>query len=420
MEITSKGGGNVFLFLEKLQILHLMNKAKNFFTRFSIGMMKISPEISTYVRELPNAVKLSKYPLTKMDSAKLEGIQYGIPLFEGVKFDDIAFITKQLETLNLFRGCKWGCKHCLKNAMAPKPGRESILFEDLKRFVYGFKQLSERLGFDVLNGNKYLNIIDDSNPIDVPIKGLSREHSVAEGMKLIYEKLGIPTLFVTSGWTDMRNGRYKYSIDAAKRIVNMVRKNPDSVKEVEISINPFLETRNYASRMARTLLTFLDLFKIDKASIIFRHADEEYPAYNKNAASNLYQDIYKELKRHCDFNLESIPQLKPEVVTKFDKSHLIEPSGRGRKFFPIGKNMKLQKELIQDSLEWELMSKEEQREALLNRALKCVDIDGGIYTTKPSNANFVNTPIELTIPTDIKLNYINKDKPNPIFSDIEV
>ena len=153
-----------------------MNKAKNFFTRFSIGMMKISPKISTYVKELPNAVKLSKYPLTKMDSAKLEGIQYGIPLFEGVKFDDIAFITKQLETLNLFRGCKWGCKHCLKNAMAPKPGRESILFEDLKRFVYGFKQLSERLGFDVLNGNKYLNIIDDSNPIDVPIKGLSREH----------------------------------------------------------------------------------------------------------------------------------------------------------------------------------------------------------------------------------------------------
>ena len=66
------------------------------------------------------------------------------------------------------------------------------------------------------------------------------------------------------------------------------------------------------------------------------------------------------------------------------------------------------------------MSKEEQREALLNRALKCIDIDGTVYTTKPSSAEYVNTPIELTIPTDIKLNYINKEKPNPIFSDIEV
>ena len=82
--------------------------------------------------------------------------------------------------------------------------------------------------------------------------------------------------------------------------------------------------------------------------------------------------------------------------------------------------MKLQEELIQDSLDWGVNSKGTQRQILLNNSLKCVDIDGSIYTTKPSNATYVATPIELTIPTDIKLNYINKEKPNPIFSDIEV
>ena len=383
-------------------------------------MMKISSQISAYIGSLPAKTKLSEYPLTKLDSSKIEGIQKGIPVFDGLKMEDIAFITKRLETLNLFRGCKWGCSHCLKNALAPKSGRESILFEDLKRFVYGFKELSERLGFDVLNGNKYLNIVDDSNPIDVPINGLSREHSVAEGMQLIYDKLGIPTLFVTSGWTDRRNGRYKYSTDAAKRIVNMVQKNPDSVKEVQISINPFLETRNYPFRMARTLMTFLDLFKIDKARIIYRHAGEGNKGFDAEAAKEIYARIYEDLKFLADSKLEGVPQLKPEVVTQFDKSHLIEPSGRGRKFFPFGKNMKLQRELIQDSLDWNRMSREEQRESLLNRALKCVDIDGKIYTTKPANAEYVNTPIEMTIPTNIRLNYIDTEKPNPIFSDIEV
>ena len=387
---------------------------------FIHSMTKISPTISHYVKQIPGRIKFSEYPLTKMDSAKMEGIQYGIPLFEGVKMNDIAFITKRLETLNLFRGCKWGCKHCLKNALAPKKGRESILFEDLKRFVYGFKELSERLGFDVLNGNKYLNIIDDSNPIDMQIKGLRSGHSVADGMKLIYDKLGIPTLFVTSGWADKGNNEYKYALNTAKRIVNMVKKNPDSVEEVQISINPFLETRNYSFRMAEALMTFLDLFKLDKAKIIFRHAEDGNAGYDEKAAKQLYADIYNDLNKITHSKLEGVPQLKPDVVTVFDKSHLIEPSGRGRKFFPFERNMKLQKELIQDSLDWGAMSREEQREVLLNNSLKCIDIDGTVYTTKPSNAEFVATPIEITIPTDIKLNYVNKEKPNPIFSDIDV
>jgi hypothetical protein len=225
---------------------------------------------------------------------------------------------------------------------------------------------------------------------------------------------------VTSGWAERGTSEYKYSTDAVKKIVNMVKKNPDSVEEVQVSINPFLETRNYQYRMAQTLMTFLDLFKIDKARIIFRHAEDGNAGYDREAAQELYEEIYNDLKKLTDSKLEDFPQLKPEVVTEFDKSHLIEPSGRGRRFFPFERNMKLQKELIQDSLDWGTMNVEEQREVLLNNSLKCIDIDGTVYTTKPSNAEFVASPIELTIPTDIKLNYVNKEKPNPIFSDIEV
>ena len=391
--------------------------------------MRIESNITTGLAKIPNKVKLSEFPLTKLDLSAIDGIQKDIPLFEGVKIEDIAFITKHLETLNLFRGCKLGCSHCLKNAMAPKHGRESILFEDLRRFTLGFKNLSERLGFDVLNGNKYLNIIDDSNPIDSQIKGLNRNHGVAEAIKLIYDRLHIPTLFVTSGWTEKRNGDYQYSQAAAKSIVNMVKKNPDSVVDVQISVNPFLRNTNsnqnsinssYVNRIARAITTFLDLFKIDKASLIYRHAQDGYDGYDANSTKQLYEAIFKKVQEMANSTLEGFPQLAPENVTKFDKSHLIEPSGRGRKFFSFEQNMKLQQELIQDSMDWGMSTKDEQRKILLNNALKCIDIDGSVYTTKPSSAEFVASPIEITIPTDIKLNYINKEKPNPIFSDIEV
>jgi len=393
-------------------------------------MINLSSHISTYLGKVPAKIKLSEYPLTKIDLAKIDGIQQDIPLFKGVKIEDIAFITKRWETLNFFRGCKWRCTHCLKNAIAPIKGRESILFEDLVRVVDGFKELNERLGFDSLNGNRYISIIDDSNPIDLPIKGLSRSHSVAEGMKQIYDKLNIPTLFVTSGI----DSKSQYSTKASTEIVDMVKNNPHSVLNVQISINPFMviphttslsqgaREQKYIDRMAKTLFAFLDLFKIDKASIIYRHTDgteKNHKGVDEASAKKMYEAIYKQLQELSGSNLENLPQLRPEKVTKFDKSHLIEPSGRGRNFFSFQRNMKLQNELLQDYLDWNATSKEEQREILLNYSLKCVDIDGSIYTTRPSNAESVSTPIELIIPTDIKLNYINKEKPNKIFSDIE-
>lgn len=382
--------------------------------------MKLPSITRTYLSNIPTNIKLSEYPLTKMDTKMLEGAQRGLKVFDGVKMEDIAFITKRLETLNLFRGCKCGCSHCLKNALAPKEGRETIIFEDLRNFVFGFRTLSERLGFDVLNGNKYINIVDDSNPIDMKIKGLKRPHNVVEAMKLIYEQLRIPTLFVTSGWNRPSSQSYKYAIDTAKDINKMIKDDKNSVADVQISINPFMDTKNYVDRMARTLFTFLDLFKIDKARIIYRHTKDGQKGFDAQAAKELYENIYKQLQNLSGSKLEGFPELHPDIVTKPNNTNWIEPSGRGRRFFSEERNLKLQNELIQDALDWQNMTPEEQRENLLNNALKCVDIDGSIYTTKPSSATFEATPIELTIPTKIQLNYFNKEKPNPIFSDIEV
>ena len=412
---------------------------KKIFYGFYNCMINSSASINNYIKQLPNSIKDSKYPLSKLDTKFLEGIQSGIPLFQGEKhlaMNSISFLSTRFETLNLFRGCTVGCSHCLKDAQAN--GHRSILFEDLERFLNGFKTLNERLGFNVFNGNKYLSIVDDSNPSDFPILGKDRKHSVVEAIEKIYEKLNIPILFVTSGW----NKGSGYAQKASEELANAIQKNPSMIESVDISINPFVGIleksreasknnnqdkadflRNvYTSRMANVLATFLNAFASNKAQIIYRHAPnaEGNELVNEVATKKLYEEIYTKLRKLVGSAIDNIPQLKPEELTRFDKSRLIESSGRGRQFFSSEINLREQEQLIDEAIEWECLSNEEKFKTLNDYALKCVDIDGSVYATMPSNkVDYISAPIELTVSTDIKLNYENKIPTKPIFSDID-
>ena len=396
--------------------------------------------LNSYINKIPASIKDTKYPLSKLNLNALEGVQKEIPLFQGeapLSMDLISLITKRFETLNLFRGCTVGCSHCLKNAKPEE--NKSILFEDLERFLNGFKTLNERLGFNVFNGNKYLSIVDDSNPSDFPIVGKDRMHSVVEAIQQIYEKLNIPILFVTSGW----NKGSSYAQKTSEDLANMIQKNPDMIKSVDISINPFvgileksreaLKNHNqdkadffrnvYTSRMANTIATFIKVFEQDKAQIIYRHASdiEGNELVNENATRKLYEEIYSKLKKIVGSKVDNVPELNPDKLTQFDKSHLIESSGRGRQYFSTEANLKEQEALIDEAIEWTSLSEEDKFKTLHDNALKCVDINGRIYATMPSSrVEYISAPIELTVPTNIRLNYENNTPQKPVFSDIDL
>ena len=393
----------------------------------------------SFIKKIPNLVKDVSAPLTKLDLNLLEGIQKEIPLFKNNSMSEIAFITKNLETLNFFRGCAVGCSHCLKNAKSFDKNKRSILFEDIIRFANGFKNLNERLGINVFNGINYLNITDDANPSDFPIKGLNREHTVTEGIKILFESLKIPLLYVTSGW----NKDSKTAQKSAEELAKMAIKNPESTK-IEISINPFskimdlsreaLKNNNqikaeyyrklYISRMANTIATFFPLIKLKKADIIYRHASDYKgnELVNAKATAELYKDIYNELGSIIGSDLELVPQLYPDIITKEAPAHFIEPSGRARAYFPFDVNMKVQEGLIQEALDWNRLTSEEKADFLKNNSLKCIDINGNIYTSRPATKTFcINSPLEITTPTNIKLNFIrNNLETKNVFSDIEL
>lgn len=406
-------------------------------------MLTAVNNINESLRRIPQSVKDSEFPLGQINPDSIEGIQRGIPLFDDgdsfVSMRDIDFTTKGLETADLFRGCSVGCTHCLKNAIPHQ--NSSILFEDLVRFTEGFKTLNERLGFNVLNGNQYLNIVDDSNPTDAPIKGKTGNHGVGEAVKVIYDNLGMPVLFVTSGW----NSKSEQAQNSAEEIAKTFRQNPKSLKSLEVSVNPFagimeasrqalasgdkekaeLYRNIYTDRMANTVATFYDLFEGNdpKGKLIYRHANnfDGNELVGEEETRKLYSEIYAKLKDRVGDRIEEAPTLKPDIVTKFDKSHLIEPSGRARRYFPYGYNMDVQSDLIAETERWEAMNPEEKRQFLRDCAIKCVDINGHVYTTFPAiNTKSENAPIELTVPTDIRLNYENKEQTQPVFSDIEL
>ena len=405
----------------------------------------ISTQLKQTVNNIPYSVKTGNFPLSKIDTKLLEGIQKGIPLFETadnfVSMEDIDFITKRFETLNLFRGCNVGCSHCLKDAKLKQKSTRSILYEDLIRFTEGFKNLSERLGFNVFSGNKYVSIVDDSNPNDFPIRGLDGNHDVADAIKIIYESLKLPVLFVTSGW----NQKSLQAQNSAEKIAKQFKENPQSLKHIEVSINPFsnvmeksrkalisgdTEKANYfrglyTDRIANTILTFWELFKGNNglAKVIYRHAGnyKGNELVGEKETKKLYLEIYEKLKSILGERISEAPILEPETLTKFDKSHLIEPSGRARRFFPFDYNMRVQSELIAEHEKWNSMTADEKRDFLKDFSLKCVDINGNIYSTFPAcDVLSENIPLELTLPTNIKLNYINQSKVTPVFSDIEL
>ncbi len=354
---------------------------------------------------IPTSIRNSAFPLEKINISKIEGIQEGISLFEGVKMEDIRFLTKWFQVLNLARGCREQCTFCLRNALAPIKETanqiNTILWDDLKRVTKGFSTLSERLGFNVLQGNSHITLFEDANLPVAKIKDSKGDiHNTREALQEIYEKLGLPLVLVTSGWAvnDM------FSQKSAEELCSYIQNNPKSIKEFAISVNPFYSSTKevYIEKVVNALKTFLPLFKnnIEIGSILLKY---NYPnrINNHETAKSLYEEIYNRLKIITKSSLEGYESLNPKNVTRHDESNYIENKGRGQKFFLPEEVERNNKKLFVESFEWLTMNEEQKREHAYNFMTKNIDINGQVYLITPS---------EQLVETDIQLGYLNKGK----------
>lgn len=390
---------------------------------------QIETSISRYLKSLPQEVLSGDFPLDKININQLEGIQSGLPIFDNISMQEIKFLLKNFSVLNIAQGCNNACSHCLRNAK-PAIVNNSISWEDLTNFTNGLKKLSERLGFNVFSGNKWIALHDDFNPPEMTIKDINgNKYNYFDAVKNVFETLNLPIETVTSGW----NAKDLRAKEAVKQLVEYFQRVPEANNLTSVSFNPFhklIQKSNesaklgkmqdasffrhlYVDRIAEAIKEFLPLFKDDKATIIYRHASKNaIPEVGAKETFKLYEDVYSKLKQIVpDTELRNIDKLKPEYFAVEKPEHFIEPKGRGRQFFSSFENLQKQKELIEEKRNWETLSDTEKVDYAYNYTLKEVDIGGNIFTTT-STENF--------IPTGIKLGY-NRTKATPEkFSDIKL
>lgn len=394
----------------------------------------------------------------------LEGLQEGIEVFKGLKLKQIAFLGEDLHSVMTKRGCYSRCSYCYSGAQKPVKASENMinepLFEDIKSLADGFKTLRKRSGINFIHNNSetpYSTLVFDADNIEVALKDTKGNiHEFPEINRMIYEATGTMGVFDTTGW-NILNPKYQ------KRAQNIVEyysdpKNMEELHQFNISINPFHSTiekvhelratgdikkadkiyDKHIERLANALFTCIPICGSEKFNTIRRAFSWNVPnmqGYYFTDELNILNDVYQKLTQMCEKDLngeqkyiKSKENLK-DILKIFAKK--LEHHGGVVKLADINIDThliaapKLEKlvkernpqmgrfefnELFKDTMHIDecfgrMKNFKKYRSAYMNY-LKMVDSNGKVYITDAFRV----------IPTDIQLNFANKNKQTQPFS----
>ena len=359
----------------------------------------------------------------------MDGIQKGIEVFDGLSMKDINFLTDGTYIL-LNRGCKNNCTHGAYSAGSfnKKDGNlNKMSFEDYQSLIQGANELEKRL-----NGKAHvfddLTLFLDSDCIDIEIEDKNgKKYDIIDCIKEAgREKVGMSraVLLDTSGWPV----NDKKSQQRAEKIVSYLLEDDGSkkVRQFNISINPYhgiyakakeLENEGkqpkadklkelYAKRMANVLFTVTPALETkNKINIIQRYVSGIYTERNDlNELYEIQDKVKNELEKMYDEDLNSSQKIvkteadKQKYMAKWEgklnispKDNAISPFGRAEKLF------------------------DKKHSTSNTRKLKAVFhaiIHDYSYFYKVINTNGKVYMLEkdIAIPTNISLNFENKDK----------
>ncbi len=220
-----------------------------------------------------------KSPSNKIDLEKLNGIQKGIEVFEGLSMKEIAYMALNGKiNIALNRGCKNMCAHCYCSA-TPITNKtlDKMSYENFKSLSDGIKELKKRLDYDDCTIKE---LFYDSDCIDIEISDKDGNiYDYIDCLEEIKDVSDLNPLFDTSGWNPNIE---KYQKRAQKFVDYVLRPENRNLKgNINISINPYhsLYTKSaelrkegkielademeqdYIKRMANVLFTFTPIIK---------------------------------------------------------------------------------------------------------------------------------------------------------------
>ena len=366
------------------------------------------------------------------DINRIEGIQKDIEVFNGLSLEQIKFLSQYSKEFLLQRGCNNMCVHCYAGAMPPsyKNSEDKINkidFEDFQSLYNGFKELNKRLGFNIFKNleDGYTTLFHDADSSMIFLQDKNgKMYDYLDLAKMLHEVTQRTVLFDTAGW----NIQDKKTQERMEKLVQKAISSQDyEFIEFCVSVNPFHALNNravshlvsgnfekykkfhdiYTTRMANVLFTFTPLIEKDLLYLIPRALPDE----TQNA------------KGYC---VEDLKKLYDEIFDKLKMLYVQDYESGSKK---VVKN----KEQIQTNLNFFSEKMENiQTNLSINGRLTNIVTDKKIKPYKITKANIHDNPQKLekenlagiidingklyitnwyeSYPTDIQLNYKNKDK----------
>lgn len=393
-----------------------------------------------YVDKLDN----KNQPLIYYDFDKLEGIQYGIKVFDGVNIKQIALMLERLNAICTSRTCSNGCVHCYADAKpfhVKKDDTNTITkmcWEDFCDLTEGINTLAKRMHTTPKDlSTKQFSILVpfvDADSMEIVIKDKNNhQYDMIDIAKKAKKDLGVITLFDTIGW----NHKDPKAQARAGKYVNYIKKENDNNScdfFTNISLNPFHKLNSkyveyvksdpqraekfrnlYTDRMANTFYTFSPI--LDYTRLINRALDNEAQAnslYKKDAHIKLIQEIRDKLVQKYENDTTYTKEEKEKFLENFDRltekinTKKILISGRLETLFDENDQM------MKHTKKMHSLNTLHPQTIMTNTnayfGLVFIDANGKVYVHDQYN----------TVPTDIQLNFRNKNKKTPpIFGLIE-
>ena len=291
----------------------------------------------------------------------------------------------------------------------------------------------------------------DPDCIEVAAKDLSGNvHEFPELNNLVIDGFDIKSVFDTSGW----NPKSKIHQQRAQRIVDYYSQHGkmDDLYQFNVSINPFhsmLEKstylkkqgcvelsekiyKAYIDRMANTLFTFAPLMTSEKFGIIARALSDDIPnmqGYNAKSLNCLIGEIYENFMQKCindlflnqiyvknEDDLKNMLMLCKRKLKDCDIDTNIVPSKKIKEII-LERNPDKNSGFFNDIFSEAKFIDEQYNELKLGKELdnensiyrKLIDITGKVYLSDNQRI----------IPTDIQLNYINRNKVSDTFHTLD-
>ena len=422
---------------------------------------KKAQKYANLVSKTPNFLMLKEKSLQNLNLKKLEGLQYGIPVFSGMSMKEIAFSIDSIHTVATLRSCDNACLHCYADARPNKKFEKTegltnrMTYEDFKNLTDGITELKKRLGNIKINSSKKGNprgediykassLFHDSDCINVYLTDKEgNEHTFNTLNQMLINSTGQKGFFDTAGW----NPKDKKAQNRAENIAAYFG-NPDHNKELEqfnVSINAFnpwsvkaAELRKqgkedaanriedmYAERMTNVLTTFTPVLDKPYFGIISR----ALPDNAKNADGFKTEDlnrvrtkIYNKCLDKYNEKFTKNPSLKdnPEVQQYYTKAinglqkqlfgrvdTSILPSGR---FLDFAKKHSIKVE--EDALHtktFEKLKHNPKDKKTADELFRIIDANGDLYLT-----DYITD-----VPTDIHFNFETKNLKTPKMNNLD-